>query len=505
VCVLGLGLIISSCKDADIAEPLTGVDSARAASVEMLPAERSLSFIGMIYQMRAHTVAANDSVLFTNTTQPDSFFWSSNAPDVVTVDQNGVVTARRVGTAKVSARSSGVTGTATVTVRDDIRVAWSLQLQSAARAWVTIGDDGTLYVGLLDPEYQTRPESKATVSAIAPDGTLRWSVHVGKAPNWVPAIGGDGTLYVGTERPDTSLIGVAQSGAVRWTATGLGPIDSSPVIAPDGTVYVASENGTLYAIDAAGRKKWAFTAGGRFNVASPALTQDGTIVVGREDGRLYAVAADGTEVWTFQVPVPENATRPPPFWGSPVIDRDGRIYFTPADEHLYALTPDGKLAWRLPLPIQSQGVLPPAIGADGTIYVAGDGLHAVDPSGQRRWTYPGPYPPVVLPFQPPIVAGDGSIYASVPFGPWRGVYALAPDGTLKWDYPTDGYLWGAPVIGLDGTIYAVATTPPSSPSAPAISRLHALVERNGSNGGYANAPWPKARGNRANTGRAGSR
>jgi outer membrane protein assembly factor BamB len=497
--------MLGACEDAQVVEPPTQPDSARAASVEMLPAERSLSAIGMTYQMRASTVAANDSVLFTTTTQPDSFFWSSNAPDVVTVEQNGVVTARRVGIAEVSARSAGVTGTATLTVRDDIRVAWSHQLPSPARPWVTIADDGTLYVGLLDPEYQSRPESEATVSAIGSDGTLRWSAHVGKAPNWVPAIGGDGTLYVGTERPDTSLIAVGRSGAVRWTATDLGPIDSSPVIAPDGTVYVASEDGTRYAIDAAGQKKWGFTAGGRFNVASPALAPDGTIVVGREDGRLYGVAADGTEVWTYQVPVPENANRPPPFWGSPVIDRDGRIYFTPPDEHLYALTPDGKLEWRLQLPLQSQGVVPPAIGADGTIYVGGDGLHAVDPSGQRRWTYPGPYPPIVLDFQPPVVAGDGSIYATVGGGIYRGVYALAPDGSLKWDYPTDGFPWGAPVIGLDGTIYVVDTTPPSSPSAPAISRLHALVERNGSNGGYANAPWPKARGDRANTGRAGGR
>jgi hypothetical protein len=33
--------------------------------------------------------------------------------------------------------------------------------------------------------------------------------------------------------------------------------------------------------------------------------------------------------------------------------------------------------------------------------------------------------------------------------------------------------------------------------------VHAIVENDGANGGYAGAPWPQERGNRANNGRAG--
>jgi hypothetical protein len=51
----------------------------------------------------------------------------------------------------------------------------------------------------------------------------------------------------------------------------------------------------------------------------------------------------------------------------------------------------------------------------------------------------------------------------------------------------------SPAIGIDGTILAASYD----------HTLYAIVERDGSNGGFANAPWPKARGNRGNTGRAG--
>ena len=92
-------------------------------------------------------------------------------------------------------------------------------------------------------------------------------------------------------------------------------------------------------------------------------------------------------------------------------------------------------------------------------------------------------------FHTPIVAGDGTIYA----GGGNNLYALAADGTLKWDYPTAAPVIDPPAIGLDGAILA-----------PSWDRsLHAIVGRGGSSGGFASAPWPKARGNRANTGRAG--
>ena len=90
----------------------------------------------------------------------------------------------------------------------------------------------------------------------------------------------------------------------------------------------------------------------------------------------------------------------------------------------------------------------PAIGSDGTIYVgAFDAkLYALDPStGAIRWSF----------------ATTDHIYASPALGRDRAgrtdgiyvasadgsVYALAPDGRLRWRYDTGAPIRSSPVIG----------------------------------------------------------
>lgn len=469
---IGLGIAASACGDAEITEPVVRADSM-VASIEMLPSHRALSFIGMTDRMRARSLAADGTLLQGSMGNAHLFSWQSDAPEVVTVDQLGVVTAVGEGTARVSATSAGVTGTATVTVRDAVRLGWTYRLDGTPGA-LAIGDDGTIYVA-----------AHATLHALAPGGQDRWGVYTGGQIVSAPAIAPDGTLYAGTAGSRGSLMAVHRSGAELWALDDLGWITTSPAIGSDGTVYAASRDSTLYAVDPAGHKRWEFKGHGSFT-SSPALAQDGTIVVGAEDGRLYAVGPDGSERWTFPA---EGIIR-----SSPAIALDGTIYFGAQDQHLYALTPDGELKWRLPLPLGREASSSPAIGLDGTVYIGGDGLHAVDPSGALRWTYPGPNPGSGTEgfYWTPIVAGDGTIYAG-----GRHLYALAPDGTLKWDHPIGRRPYSSPLIGLDGTVLA------TSSDSTQVGRLHAIVELDGSNGGFEGAPWPKARGDRGNTGRAG--
>jgi outer membrane protein assembly factor BamB len=251
----------------------------------------------------------------------------------------------------------------------------------------------------------------------------------------------------------------------------------------------------VYAVNPDGQTRWRFKAGAGFT-SDLSLARDGTILVGTSDGRLYAVNPDGTQRWTFQTVGPIGST--------PAIGLDGTIYFGSPDQQtysalvhgglLYALTPDGRLKWSV-LVTLARGYSDPAIGPDGTIYIGGDGLHAVDPSGRLRWTYLGTNPRSGIPvFGTPIVAGDGTIY--VAGGASGGVFALAADGTLKWDYPTERTVFGVPAIGLEGTIFTA-----SSDSTNQLGIFYAIVELEGSNGGFASAPWPKERGDRANTGR----
>ncbi|MEM4229483.1 MAG: PQQ-binding-like beta-propeller repeat protein, partial [Thermoproteota archaeon] len=73
-------------------------------------------------------------------------------------------------------------------------------------------------------------------------------------------------------------------------------------------------------------------------------------------------------------------------------------------------------------------------------------LYALNPDGTLKWKYQtGGYV-----YSSPSIGSDGTIY----FGSYDShLYALNPDGTLKWKYKTGDYVYSSPAIGSDGTIY----------------------------------------------------
>ena len=73
----------------------------------------------------------------------------------------------------------------------------------------------------------------------------------------------------------------------------------------------------------------------------------------------------------------------------------------------------------------------PAIGADGTIYVGSgdDNLYAVNPDGTQKWAFPtGNYIE-----SSPAIGADGTIYVG---SDDDNLYAINPDGTQKWAFAT---------------------------------------------------------------------
>ena len=90
----------------------------------------------------------------------------------------------------------------------------------------------------------------------------------------------------------------------------------------------------------------------------------------------------------------------------------------------------------------------PAVGADGTVYVGSydSYLYAINPDGSLKWRYQtGNWLE-----SSPAVAADGTVYVG------SGddcLYTINPDGSLKWCYPTGNLVSSSPAVAADGTVY----------------------------------------------------
>ncbi|MGA1824074.1 MAG: PQQ-binding-like beta-propeller repeat protein [bacterium] len=111
------------------------------------------------------------------------------------------------------------------------------------------------------------------------------------------------------------------------------------------------------------------------------------------------------------------------------------------------LAVDGELDWRF----ETGGDIysSPAISSDGTIYCGSfDGkLYALNPNGTLKWEATTNDS---IENSSPAIGSDGTIYVGSTDG---YLYAFDPNGTLNWRYSTGGEIHSSPAIGTDGTIY----------------------------------------------------
>ncbi len=146
----------------------------------------------------------------------------------------------------------------------------------------------------------------------------------------------------------------------------------------------------------------------------------------------------------------------------------------------------------------------PAIASDGTIYV-GDvgsgtipmGLYALNQDGTLKWSYfPSGYEYISITHSSPAIASDGTIivgangdFMELPDSGRAALFAINPDGTLKWKYETNnGINWTSPAIDIDGIIYIGNND----------GYLFAI---NSNSFGLASSTWPKFRHDNKNRGR----
>ena len=126
--------------------------------------------------------------------------------------------------------------------------------------------------------------SSGSVYSLTAAGALRWVVpSVGGSGG--PSIGADGTVYVASM---STVTAIAPNGSIRWSFTepssGQGVI-AGPTVGPGGNIYVISDFGGLgaFALSPAGQLVWSIPG-------NPVFAENGQL--GREivfgSGRLYA-------------------------------------------------------------------------------------------------------------------------------------------------------------------------------------------------------------------------
>ena len=264
-----------------------------------------------------------------------------------------------------------------------------------------------------------------------------------------------------------------------------------------------------YAGPSAGTIKWEVPTGmfNNYKAGNIAIGQDGTLYVTGDvynpetmvhDGVLAAYnPSDGTLKWQTVMITNGAANTAPAIGSAGVIYAEGYSNSS-STRYLYALNQSGQLQWQTFL-----GGTPPytsiiTVGKDGTIYVPGSELTAVNPDGTIKWVYYCNYCSSIamspkgdaiytvidwdstsllalnsiggtlwnLPlgergygirFHNPIaVADNGTIYAHSIWDNIVYLSAVTPSGTEKWRFATDGPYYRAtlvPSVSKNGNIY----------------------------------------------------
>lgn len=235
--------------------------------------------------------------------------------------------------------------------------------------YMTVGRDGTIFY--LDGPY---------VLALNPDGSVKWRQSMSWFTGQCPSIGEDGTVYVGLgfrSYRDVELRALdPQDGSIRWSVSGPREgVSAGTSLARDGTIYTSFftvDEAWLLAVSPNGAVQWQVPLAGRPS-DPPSIDASGRLYLKTaksDDGGhfLESYEADGTLRWRNNGP--EGSTVPI------VIDGRNQLYFVTSEgsemKRLWSYTDAGELRWSFALGNPPTMWQAPVMGPDGTIYLAAD-------------------------------------------------------------------------------------------------------------------------------------
>lgn len=304
--------------------------------------------------------------------------WSTSAPAVATVDAQGAVKARSVGTATITATVEGATAATQVEVLNRPLASWN-----GVSDWTTFRGNNRR-TGFVD----------ATLDPVT--FTRRWEVALGAAGALNEPATGNGNVYVSSN----SYFGgqalwalTASTGATRWTRT-FGSIHSvnGPATGND-RVYVSTgghQDSFLWSFDAAdGTVRFRSAYGNQWSRwLAPAVTDDIVYLGGGYYGGMSAFdAREGTELWRKNLPQQDGWT--------PAADADKAYAFGSDGGGHGLLAIDGGTGTSTVVSpnrgLPSHGT--PVLGGGNDVFFTGGGrVMALDLTrGAVMWERPGSY------------------------------------------------------------------------------------------------------------------
>jgi len=211
------------------------------------------------------------------------------------------------------------------------------------------------------------------VSPVFAQSELREQGLITSEPFWRQALGG-AVVSLPSVQAQSAVVALdggniraySTAGRPMWNYSARGRISPYVTRSREGTSYISRTNGTLIAINRAGRELW------QRDLGSPLSAR---VIVGW-DGRLFAPAEDqiicytasGNKLWTRAFESP--------FLIAPKLDRNGGIIFALENKEVYRIDPFGNInKWTISnapsviLSIGQQKIL--VIYADGAIEVLG--------------------------------------------------------------------------------------------------------------------------------------